>query len=154
MYKDPACEMDIVGNWVYYGKKTVKHIAAYLNPIYAVYTTAYARHMLYMNKPDDVLYWDTDSYATYTKLKEGHDLGELKVEVEVKKSGVFIKPKLYQLDEMVKAKGIKHKIGKRLTQDNFQHIIDEQVISVQKFVKFKEGIRRGLKINSFFVISS
>ncbi len=72
----------------------------------------------------------------------------MKVEVEVKKSGVFVKPKLYRLDDVVKAKGIKHKIGKRLTKDNFQHILDEQVISVQKFIKFKEGNRRGLKINS------
>jgi len=114
-------------------------------PIWASYTTAYARDKLFSYIIEtDPYYCDTDSIITDKELPESSELGEMKLEMYIK-HGVIVKPKMYALldgnnQEYVKVKGV----GTRLTIESFKSILRGEKVSYIKFTKFKESMRRGL----------
>ena len=74
--------------------------------------TAYARTHLYNlfedvhTKNGVVYYCDTDSVFCNVELETQNGLGGLKLERQIDK-GIFIAPKLYKIDGITKAKGIR-----------------------------------------------
>jgi hypothetical protein len=69
--------------------------SSYVFPILAVYTTAYAREILYQYlTTNKALYCDTDSILTDQMFKESKELGKMKIEYDVL-TGIVIKPKMY-----------------------------------------------------------
>ena len=126
----------------------------FIQPIWSIYTTAYGRLLLYSAFEkvgfDNVYYCDTDSIITSKKMKEGEKLGELKLECMIKK-GLIIKPKFYEIDGNVKAKGLRgfDKL------DNLLKLIEEKTYSNIKFCKLKETLRRkeNLRVNQVLKVT-
>ena len=138
--------MQVVNDFVYVTRKLNRwKIPSHTNPIYSVYITALARSHLWRQRPKNLIYCDTDSYVTTDTMETGVMLGDLKLEAESKK-GVFIKPKLYMVDgenPRVKTKGLG-----RMTKEEFYEMLQKGERSMNTLVKFKSGLRRGLKWNS------
>ena len=135
------------GNYIRIVKKQTKP-ANFCFPIWASYITSYARLHLYDSiiKANPV-YCDTDSLLTKKVFDDSNKLGELKLESSVKR-GYIVKPKFYAIindDDfaMIKIKGL----GTRLTLDEFMAFLDNPEKSYDKFVKFKEAMRRNLLPN-------
>ncbi len=138
-----------IGNYIM-TKKDAKP-AAFCIPIWAIYTTAYARLKLheYMLKADPV-YVDTDSLITKKKFASSDKLGKLKLELYIN-NGMIVKPKFYTItgpqgDKLVhfcKIKGLGVKVDKKLF---YKFIKDPQMV-YNKFMKFKESLRRKMTPN-------
>lgn len=113
----------------------------FLQPIWSIYVTAYGRLMLYKTFEklhfDNVLYCDTDSILTPIKLEEGNNLGDLKLEHYIK-DGIIIKPKFYEINGYVKAKGLKG-FNKK---ENLLQLLEEGKYKTTKFCKLKETLHR------------
>lgn len=120
-------------------------------PILASYVTTYARLLMYdYINSDDVIYTDTDSIFTKSKIKETSlELGDMKEEDGSPfKYTYFVKPKFYFLidneeNETTKIKGIN-----RANKDDFFALINGKSVKKQKFSKIKESVRRGLLPNT------
>ena len=101
-----------VGETDYYETTVTNYCNREINPIYAVFVTAYARTHLYnlfedvLSKDGVVYYCDTDSVFCNVDLETQSGLGGLKLERQIDK-GLFIAPKLYKIDDIIKAKGIR-----------------------------------------------
>lgn len=122
----------------------LSYIPKFVNPIFSIYTTAYARDILYNlidKSQKQVYYFDTDSLFTRHEHEVSSALGSLKFEGFIKE-GIIVKPKMYILDDMAKCKGVSH-----LDQKGFMEIIEKKIAPIERFVKFKEANRRGLKYN-------
>lgn len=127
--------------------------SAFCIPIWAAYVTAYARlhlhdHIL-LSRP---LYVDTDSLITRKEFISSNDLGKLKLEMRVKQ-GFIVKPKFYGLigddnAETAKIKGI----GKKLVYGDFSKIARNPTVSYQKFMKFRESLRRNRMPNEVITV--
>lgn len=124
----------------------------FINPILCIYTTSHARLELYkwiekiQAAKKRVFYCDTDSVITDHQLPTGKRLGQMKLELNIKK-GIIIKPKFYYLEDdsttLVKAKGMMNL--KTLSQ--FNKIVESRVYKYKKFTRFRESIRRNLAFN-------
>lgn len=136
---------DIENEYIYLSNQN-PFIPSYVNPIYSLYTTSYARDYLYKNMPSDVFYMDTDSYITQEKLETGCGLGELKLERPIKE-GVIVKPKFYLIDEKLKIKGCS---GAKA--EDFKNIVIGEDFTYMKMTKFKESIKRGFKFNQIIEV--
>jgi len=137
------------GNFMVFNKK-IGNIPRFVNPIFSIYTTAYARDVLYnlMSKNfNSIYYYDTDSLMTSKNYEESLELGELKKEFSIK-SGVLVKPKMYMVNDIIKCKGLS-----RMTKADFMNILMTKTAKVTRFVKFKEANRRGLKYNEIIDFS-
>lgn len=115
-------------------------------PIWALYTTAYARLKLYelilRYRP---LYVDTDSVITKKNIIDTDELGGLKKEHNIEK-GIIVKPKFYAIYDkrwIIKIKGV----GRSLYYDDFWKILKGDKVQYQKFMKFKESLRRKMDPN-------
>ena len=138
------------GTGYYTEKKTCE--SAHVFPIIPVYITALARIKLWRKaRLLDPVYMDTDSIVTSQKLSSSKKLGELDHEHHIDE-GIFVRPKLYYFrdgdKDIVKAKGIPH-----CTKSQFYDILNKRDIYYDKFVKLKEGVKRGLKVNSIIKIT-
>ena len=130
------------GDW-YRTKHTSKNPPAFTIPLWASAVTAKARLRLHdLIRRCNPVYCDTDSVITKKSMETSTKLGGLKLEMKVKE-GVIVKPKLYAINGVVKAKGINQK----LVMDDFNRLLVEKQITTQKFLKFKEALRRGLIVN-------
>lgn len=117
--------------------------SAFCIPIWASYVTAYGRIKLHnaIIKYNPV-YVDTDSLLTKSYVNDSNVLGELKLEMKIKK-GIIVRPKFYALydsnnEEHIKIKGL----GKRLNYIEFMGLKENPRIDYTKFSKFKEAVRR------------
>lgn len=131
-----------------------KKYPSFINPILSIYTTAYARIELYkyfeecLKDGYKVYYCDTDSIITDYEFKNiSQDLGDLKIETEIKK-GLLIKPKMYYVENgegkyKIKAKGMRNL--KDLPA--FMAMIQTQKYEYTQFSKFKQSLRRKLAFN-------
>jgi hypothetical protein len=131
---------------------------AFCIPIWALYTTAYGRLKLYDSlKRVEPFYCDTDSIITTAdKFLNSKELGKLKREMQVQR-GIIVKPKFYALidsegKEHVKIKGIAQRIfvddiEQRMTMGDFTRLMDDPKVMFNRFMKFKESIRRDFIIN-------
>jgi hypothetical protein len=119
--------------------------AEFVNPIFSIYTTAYARLILYdYITRYKAIYCDTDSIITDKRVNTGKSLGMMKLEKTIKE-GWLIKPKLYFLsptegDDYVKAKGLRLK-GKA----DFFQLLHDRKSSYMKITKWKQSIRQHKK---------
>ncbi|MDD4714900.1 MAG: DNA polymerase [Candidatus Absconditabacteria bacterium] len=109
-----------------------------VNPVYATFVTAYARHVLYegietvLNLGGEVYYCDTDSIKTNIELPKemihSTDLGKWDFEGNYSES-VFISPKLYSMysegNTIKKGKGVHSENIKKLTFDDYKKLLDE-----------------------------
>jgi hypothetical protein len=117
-------------------------------PIWSIYVTAYGRIKLYNYlKQYDPIYCDTDSLVTRFKIPVSDKLGEMKLEDEIVE-GIFVKPKMYSYigkdnKSHFKLKGVPQK-GK-IVYD--LHDFFGQKFEYEKFMKFKEALRRDLTPN-------
>lgn len=125
-------------------KKAWSRPPAFCIPIWATYVTAYARLELlkYIRKYNPV-YCDTDSIITKDTIPTSEKLGAMKLEMKVKK-GIIVRPKFYGLvssedEEYVKIKGL----GKRLSFKQYSDFLNTPSFTYDKFMKFKESLRRG-----------
>lgn len=123
-------------------------------PMWALYTTAMARLKLYdVLQRSDPVYCDTDSIITRDKYVTNNELGRLKLEMNIAE-GIIVKPKMYALKDdqgrcYVKIKGI----GKQVTYPEFKKFIKNPVILYDKFVKFKEAMKRNLTPNEIIPVT-
>ena len=122
--------------------------APFCIPAWAAYVTSHARIKLHKAMEQcHPVYVDTDSMITNKKMIAGTGLGELELEYTIK-DGVFVKPKFYafttpQGKEVVKLKGF----GRRLSMKEFHDLLENPIAIFNKFVKFKESLRRNLLPN-------
>jgi hypothetical protein len=134
--------MDRRGNYVRIKKDS--YPAVFCIPIWASYVTAYGRIKLHREiLKHDPVYVDTDSLMIDHELPTSDKLGELKLEMKIKR-GIIVRPKFYALEdsnnkEYVKIKGLGH----HLTMLGFNGLLKNPKISYKKFAKFKESLRQG-----------
>jgi hypothetical protein len=134
-------EVEVLKEYFVVTKELCEKPPDFIQPIWSIYVTAYGRLELYELFEqvgfDEVYYCDTDSLFTTKLLKEGLKLGELKLEYKIK-SGIIIKPKFYEINGIVKAKGLKG-FNKK---ENLLSLLEEGKYTTTKFCKFKETLRR------------
>lgn len=101
--------------------------------------TANARRTLYdyLIQCENVAYCDTDSVVTTSTLPTSDALGGLKLELEFDE-GEFLRPKLYRLDQRVKAKGFS-----RMTYDKFCTIRQGAAVEIERMMRIREMLRKG-----------
>ena len=157
-YPDDLSELDKYdfierkGNYIRV-KKEFTEPSAFCIPVWAGYITAYARiHLHNLITRSRAVYCDTDSIVTRKSCVESASLGGLKLEHKFKQA-VFIKPKMYAFKtstaDCVKIKGL----GVRLNFDQFvNEFIKDKQWTYNKFLKFKEAIRRDLTPNEIVSI--
>ena len=135
-----------------YAKMRHDRIPLFVNPSLSIYTTALARLKLFdemIKHPKQIIYCDTDSLVVKDPLyDDSKKLGELKLE-ETLKEVVFVRPKFYYLQtdlnkEIIKSKGVR-KIKNR---NDFNKILDEGIVSLQRFTKIKESAIRKMPFSS------
>jgi hypothetical protein len=105
----------------------------------AAYITAYSRQWIYdyLAYLSTRYYCDTDSFVCdadqHIPAKwVGENLGQIKLEREVEE-GVFIAPKVYRMDKLIKAKGFP-----RLTMQQWVDLIDYKEIEIERMGRIKE----------------
>ena len=138
-----------VGNFIRIKKNNDP--APYCIPIWASYTTAYGRMVLYdYIKRCDPLYVDTDSLYTFKEMETNPSkLGALKHENKgiPLKEVIIVKPKFYMKDGFARIKGIS-----KMNEKMFRDALQKKPLAMQKWVKFKEGKRRNLRINEILLM--
>lgn len=124
----------------------------YILPYLASYITSLARAKLYRKMREvgfeNMWYCDTDSLITSKRLKTGENLGDLKLEYQIKEA-VFLQPKAYALKttdgaEIIKVKGMKDpginfKTFKKAFETNDVSLIES---SYKNIWGFRETLRR------------
>lgn len=130
-------DLDREGN--YFIVKKQRSPSCFCIPIWAAYTTAYARIKLHdaciMYNP---IYVDTDSIMTKSIISSSSDLGRLEFKMSIS-SGIIVKPKCYMINKKPKIKGV----GKILTSAEFIAIMSDSRITYRHFMRFSESVRRG-----------
>lgn len=150
--KQLDCQM--IGDYFYItNKKGIgEKVPSFVNPIFSIYTTAYARLLMFkkMQNIQDYYYMDTDSLISEKKINVSLKLGDFKKEYDIKE-GKIIKPKMYGFigDKYENNKLIKKDISiircKGLpVKDNYEEFLNflkTKKAQYFKFAKFKECIR-------------
>lgn len=171
-------DYEILGDELFYYKDKESYINRLINPIYAIYITAYSR--LYMFSifeklgMDNLYYTDTDSIITSSELPNSmidkKEIGLLSLEDKIKQ-GYFIMPKLYAYenikgDIIIKAKGLHNENKKNLSLNNFKQLTNFKFgYSTLKLLGFMEKFKRldtkynnemvnFVKVNKKFVFKS
>jgi len=144
---------EIVGDYIRV-KKPFTTPSAFCIPIWALHVTAYGRIKMHRAmKECKPVYVDTDSLLTECELPESRSLGMLKKEMRID-CGIIVKPKMYALvdsegNDHVRIKGI----AKRLNFLEFNGFLANPKITYDKFMKFKESVRRGFVPNELCEIT-
>ena len=125
-----------------------------VNPIIALFVTAYARHILYqgieniLKKGGNVYYADTDAIITDIKLDDDlvsdTELGKWSLEEDEINEYIAIEPKLYICDGKVKAKGIPKEEREKLDHEDFKEMLHGKSKSFQaeRVIGFREQHKR------------
>lgn len=106
----------------------------------SAHITAIARRTLYdyLQGSRPFHYCDTDGFCTKRgDLHTSDELGKIKLERSVGE-GYFIGPKLYRIDDKVKAKGFS-----RMSVDKFLRLRDSEEIEIERMARVKELYRGG-----------
>jgi hypothetical protein len=121
-----------------------KTLVSHMHVPISAHITALARRRLYdyMTNCQDLFYCDTDSILTSTVLESSNELGDLKLEKTVK-NGVFIAPKVYRVDDKVKAKGFSLSRDKDEAQKQFSQLCDAEKIQIRRMTRSRELFRKG-----------
>ena len=115
-FNDTGYKETIAGKeeeWRYYDREKIEdiNIPAFVIPIWAIYTTAYARDTLFSYLNKNSYYCDTDSVFTTKRIETSDKLGAMKLEHDIKKA-VFVRPKFYFIEDKngksyIKIKGVR-----------------------------------------------
>lgn len=127
--------------------KSFTHVAI------ASFVTAYARihmHKLMYPIQDHIYYTDTDSIFTTKKMKDGKELGQLKLE-NTYDSAVFLLPKTYianGVKKKIAMKGFDKRKIQEFTFEDFKHALEGDMKRLRikvdsKFATFKSAMRKG-----------
>lgn len=146
----PNTDFIIGGNYGYYTDYN-ESIPKFVNPIISIYITAYSRIHLYNAFIKigfkNIYYCDTDSIITSEKISTSENLGDLKLEYEIK-HGILVKPKFYGFIDtnakaIVKCKGIPIFKEKNQSEkyNKFIKLIFNPEIIYNSFTKFREANR-------------
>lgn len=145
-------KIDTKDNKNFICNKETKVRRPYVIPVLASYTTAYARLLMYeemeklAEQGRDVLYMDTDSLFIFGDMENGKELGQMSLDYECDEV-IFVKPKMYMYgmngDFKIRVKGVS-----KMTSQKFINILKGKSVSYNKFMKTKEGYRRGILPNS------
>lgn len=122
--------------------KVTRPPSAFCVPLWASYITAYGRIKLHEKIEESrPVYVDTDSIITKKKYPSKSGLGELKLEMRIKR-GFIVRPKLYALanehTERIKIRGL----GMRLKTNDFIEFMNNPKRTYDKFLKIKEALIR------------
>lgn len=144
-------EMLFPGAWLY--EKTVpvphRHV-----PI-STHITALARKRIFefMDGCAEVHYCDTDGFSTTEKLETSPELGDLKLEKQIR-HGHFVQPKVYKLDGLELQKdgswkelgddGVKAKGFSKMNIEKFMRLVEGESIAQERMVRIKENARKGI----------
>ena len=110
-------------------------------PILSSYITGYARILMYdYIVRGEALYTDTDSIITFKPLEDVTTIGRMKLEQTIT-DGVVVRPKLYRVDDHVRSKGFR-----RLDKEGFEKILHGEPISIVRWAKLRESLRRDLVV--------
>lgn len=115
-----------------------------VNPIYATFVTAYARHVLYlgfehvMSKGGKIFYCDTDSIKTNVEMDkdfiDSEILGKWKDEGFFEQC-IFVSPKLYcmegEKEKIFKGKGIPKSELEKLSKTDYENLLKGEKITVE-----------------------
>lgn len=158
---DKYDEFERVSDYVIYKKPGSPN--SFCFPIWASYTTAYARIKLYDELIScEPLYCDTDSIVTEKKMCCSNELGDLKLEHELIRFHA-LRPKMYALQDAHSKKiEIKIKGGRIGSYDeekdeitcswkDWNDFLKKPVIIRDKWIRFKEGLRQNLDVNSIII---
>lgn len=129
------------GCWLEHKKEKINHAHVAI----AVHITAIARRTIfdYISNCNDVHYCDTDGFSTTEKLGvTGNELGMLKLEREIGK-GTFVAPKVYRLDDKVKAKGFSLSRDTNKSIAQFNELCEKGKITVTRMTRLRELYRGG-----------
>jgi len=130
------------------------------NFIWPMYITAEARIMLHkLLRKFDGLYCDTDSVASFSKIKKSRALGTLDLKY-FSKTMEILAPKVYKDDHNVKVKGVPWGAVAAIeiaTEDGhgFDMMSMGELVKLadryyyQKVSRFRESIRRGIRPNTW-----
>lgn len=136
--KRPESGVEILPNvWI-----VSKHVpAAHAHVPISMSITAMSRALLTraMWEVGDPHYCDTDSIFTMRDLPESNELGGWKLEKRVSESAVFLRPKLYRIDNKIVAKGFP-----RLNRREFDSIVNGGKVSVKRMARVREALRHGI----------
>lgn len=160
------------GSYFFLTEKVKRRVPSFVNPIYSIYTTAYARNAIYdyfnriADKKKHIYYTDTDSLITDYRFTHSLKLGELKKEFSVIE-GYIVKPKMYgflkdNFSSTIKMKGIKSKGSTIINENNEfveelkdyesfkRFVLSKQKLgfSFQTFSKFKQSIKTNISFNT------
>lgn len=137
--KDLHVENLFPGCWLESKKEKVNHAHVAI----AVHITALARRTIYdyISNCNDVHYCDTDGFSTTEQLGvTGNELGMLKLERTIGK-GTFVAPKVYRLDDKVKAKGFSLSRDKDKSIAQFEQLRESGKITVTRMTRLRELYR-------------
>jgi hypothetical protein len=159
LYKvpDKIKDVEITEDLIIY--KSERYTNRQINPVYAAYITAYARHELYKGMQavglENVVYCDTDSIMSYKKLPasmvDKSEFGKWSVEGAGQyQYGLFVAPKTYMILDThykitKKAKGIPYDKLKDISLEDFYkiHFQNKKVyINYKRIVGFLEKYKR------------
>jgi len=159
-FEEGDCVID--ENFMLVERKSVNYFSDFVNPMVAAYVTGYARmHLFDLLKAcdGDVAYCDTDSVYTGKTLPTSHELGGLKLEMELSESK-FILPKLSTHKDIdgnyiIKCKGLPKKQQGRVYKE-FERVLDAKTVHeggkidtlVESLVGWRESFRRGLPLTA------
>lgn len=117
----------------------------------STFITSKSRAILYsfLSMSRRFYYCDTDGFPSKDVFTTGIELGELKLEKTITEIGQFVAPKLYRMDDKVKAKGFslgwdenkQHKKQRAIEQ--FETLIAGGKITVTRMARLKENLGRG-----------
>lgn len=138
------------GAWI---EETIVDIPHMHVPI-SVHITAQARRTLFdfLAMSNDFHYCDTDGFSTCGIYSTGKELGDLKLEREMKNDDhpwEFVAPKVYRMGDKVKAKGFslgwdeKKPAKKARAIKLFEDLIDNREIEVERMVRIRENFGKG-----------
>ena len=110
----------------------------------SAHITALARRRLYdyMKPCPDLFYCDTDSLLTSKELPSSNELGDLKLEKEIQE-GIFVAPKVYRVDDQVKAKGFSLARDKGEARTQFNRMMAGEKIEIHRMTRLRELYRKG-----------
>lgn len=163
-HPESDCELVFPGAWLVQEEIDVPHAHV---PI-SMHITAQARKTLYdyMNQCEVFHYCDTDGFCTTEPgLKTSNELGALKKELDVYE-GLFVRPKVYRLNDRVRAKGFslkpdrqevdpktglkyeelgdddKDRFSLQFQHQQFQRLMNGESIEMRRFGRIRETFSR------------
>lgn len=109
------------------------------------FITAIGRRTLYqfLSMTRHFYYCDTDSIVTKDEFSTSNELGALKLEKTIKDVGLFIAPKLYREDNLIKAKGFSLGRDENRAVESFEDLIAGGEVKVTRMRRIKENLRKG-----------